>query len=490
MPVGSTEPAEDPTPAAGRPRRVIRWLPAVVAAVVLVVALVEVADATAPQRAEPSVTGERPVTPVLSLRRDPVPLADATAERRLRDGVDAFLATQPADTCLHVDAGEIVIEHRVDDLQSPASSQKLLTAVAALTELGPDHTYETVVATAAPVVDGALMGDLHLIGGGDPILSTPAYAGRFLSQPQIYSDIGALADAVVAAGVIRIDGAVVGDEQRYDTVRYHPAWPSRFIAQDQTGPLSALSVNDGFASFPDRGRGPVVPADDPARLGAEVLTAELAARGVAVLGPARSGHAPPEAVPIGSHRSPTVAEVVAQMLRESDNATAELVMKELGLRRGGTGTFEAGARAVEHILQELGLPIADGWVVDGSGLAGGDQVTCAAIDALLAHDPTEAVVRSGLAVAGELGTLRNRFLDTPLEGRLRAKTGTLNQVTALAGYVAAPEDEPVRFTLIANVAEPDRIDLGAIAAQEQLATVLAAHPDRPDLDELRPRPPR
>lgn len=466
-----------------------RWLPAAISLAVLVTASVVTLELGDTPTAAPTVDGPVSATPVLSVRRNLEPLRDAAADNTLRTGLDAFVAGQPADTCLQVQIGDLTYEHRVQDPQSPASVQKLLTAVAALSELGPQETYATDVLASTPPAGGVVDGDLWLRGGGDPILSTGAYAARFRNQPQTFSDIARLADAVVAAGVTSVTGAVVGDESRYDTVRYNPAWPPRFITQDQIGPLSALSVNDGFEDFPASGRASLDPAQDPAAQAATVFADLLRERGVTIGAPARSGVTPPEATPVATHRSPPLTEIVAEMLGESDNNTAELLLKELGLRRAGEGSFPAGQAAVTAILGELGLVDEVVRVVDGSGLATEDVVTCRIVSALLDHDPTEDTVVSALAVAGRSGTLAGRWLDTDLVGRVRAKTGTLNQVTALAGVAETTGAGTARFALVVNVAEPDRIQIQTIADQQRLAELLVAYPDRPDVERFVPEPP-
>jgi len=446
--------------------------------------LAAVADLTAPPT--PVALGELdpPSVPLLSLRRDLDPLADQAADRRLRQRLDAFVAGQPPDTCLSVVAGDVRYDHRADDAQVPASTLKVLTGVAALLALGEDFTHVTRVTASVPPAGGVVAGDLFVVGAGDPLLALGEYASRY-RRPQAFSDLRRLADAVVAAGITRVDGAIVGDETRYDATRYHPAWPPRFVTQDQTGPLSALSVNDGFVEWPPRGDQPVEPAADPAALGAEVLRALLAERGVGVAGGARSGVAPAGATLVAEHAGLPLRDVVAQLLQESDNATAELLLKELGLQVEGAGTFAAGARAVARVLAEAGFDLTGTAVVDGSGLAAANAVDCELLVDLLEHEPTQEALRTGMPVAGRTGTLAERWLDTPLVGRVRAKTGTLNQSTGLAGYVDAAGGE-VTFALVANVAEPDRIRLEVIGAQQGLAEILAAHPDRPDLRALEP----
>jgi len=468
-----------------RRRRALVALPAVVLAALSGGAAVNAATIAAPAHAEPQLGRERPTVPLVSVRRDLGPLAEQAADRRLVRGLDEFVASMPADTCLRVDVDDVRYAHRSDDPQVPASAAKVLTAVAALTALGPDFRHVTTVTTPTPPVDGVVAGDLHLVGGGDPLLAIAEYAGRY-ERPQLFSDVRALADAVVAAGVRRVEGAIVGDESRYPPVRYHPAWPPRFATQDQTGPLSALMVNDGFAEWPPSGTAPVEPAPDPPAHAAELLRLLLEERGVTVGAGARSGPAPAGAPEVAQHRSPPLRDVVGQMLAESDNTTSELLLKELGLQQGGAGTFEAGAAAVEQVLAEAGFDLAGLDVVDGSGLADGNRVDCDLLVELLEHGPTADAVRAGLAVAGETGTLADRWLDSEVVGRVRAKTGSLNQVTALVGHVEADGAEEATFALVVNVAEPERIQLETIAAQQRLAEVLVAHPDRPDLSRFEP----
>lgn len=471
-------------------RRALRHRALVVAPVLVLGALAAgslaaVADLTAPPTPRALGALDAPSVPLLSLRRDLAALADQAAEQRLVRALDELVASQPADTCLSVVTEDLRYDHRIDDPQVPASNQKLVTGVAALLALGQDYRHVTRVTAAAPPVGGVVAGDLHLVGGGDPLLAIGEYAARY-DRPQPFSDLRALADAVVAAGITRVDGAVVGDESRYDAVRYHPAWPPRFVAQDQTGPLSALSVNDGFIQWPPRGHQPGEPAADPAALGAEALRALLAERGVVVAGGSRSGPAPAGGAAVAELASLPLPEVVGQMLRESDNATAELLLKEVGLRVEGAGTFDAGARAVARVLADAGLDVAGMSVVDGSGLAGGNAVDCGLLVELLEHEPTRDAIRAGMPVAGQTGTLADRFLGSPAAGRLRAKTGTLNQVTALAGYVEGAAGAEHTFAIVSNVAEPARIGLEVIGAQQRLGEILAAHPDRPDLSALAP----
>lgn len=456
--------------------------------VALVLAAVAVLAGTAAAAAEqdeaddtPGAGQLGPATPVLSARRAPALLVAPVADRRLTAALDRLLARQEGTTCLTVaSAGRAIVERNVDVAFVPASLTKLVTAVAALEVLGPDHRFRTAVLAAGP--------DLHVVGGGDPLLATAAYVARFENQPQVRTPIEDLADAVVAAGITAVEGRIVGDESRYDADRYPDPWPERFATQDQSGPLSALTVNDAWAAFPPDHETRVpdeAPAPDPAAHAAAVLGLLLGERGVTVAGGFGSGPPAPGATEIAAVESPPLVDIVGQMLSESDNQTAELLLKELAVARGRPGTTADGVAVAVEAAAEAGLPIDGVAVVDGSGLGTGNLSTCALVQAIL--DDADPAVADGLPVAGKTGTLSKRFLDSPVTGRMRAKTGTLNQVTALAGHVETTPGAEVTFSFIANLPPGSAVGEDELALQDELAAALAAYPEGPSLEELGPR---
>jgi serine-type D-Ala-D-Ala carboxypeptidase/endopeptidase (penicillin-binding protein 4) len=438
----------------------------------------EAASAEGPARTEPSLQ-----TPLLSVRRVPSLLAAPVAERRLLADLEGLTQTLPAGTCLAVAGADLTFGHRADEPMVPASTLKLLTATAALERLDPRSRFRTTaVATTAPAGDGVVTGDLTLVGGGDPLLATADYVARFPRQPQLYTDLDALAADVARSGVRRVTGSVVGDESRYDTVRYVAGWPSRYIDQGSIGPLSALSVNDGFASYAtadDPGR-PLEAAAQPAEDAASVFARLLEARGVEVVGDARTGAAPAAGVELAGLESPPLVEVVGQLLRESDNNTAELLLKELG-HKSGSATTARGAAVVTAVSKEVGTA----QVADGSGLSLDDRVTCQLLVDTLLRPGTGEVLQDELPVAGVSGTLADRFRGTDLEGVLRAKTGSLSSVAALAGIVK-DDDPALAFALLVNAPASGFPD-GVGDLQRQVAEALAAWPRVPDVTVLGPR---
>jgi D-alanyl-D-alanine carboxypeptidase/D-alanyl-D-alanine-endopeptidase (penicillin-binding protein 4) len=412
----------------------------------------------------------------------------------------------PGTSCLAVRVGDREIYGSNPDTPLvPASVEKLVTATVALQLLPPDHRFRTSVRAAAAPAGGVIDGDLYVVGSGDPLLMTDDYERTFRDPPEIRSDVEALADAVVAAGVTQVRGRVVGDESRYDTNRDVDAWPARFQGQNLSGPLGALMVNDGFVfaepeppppprdengePLPNEVPAPRrVAATDPAAHAADVLTTLLEQRGVDVgAGPA-SGAAPAGTVEVAGLDSPPLDDVIAQMLSDSDNTTAELMVKEIGAQAGGAGTTAAGLDVINRTLGELGLAAPGVRAADGSGLADANQVTCRFVLALLDRAGPSSPLRSGLAVAGRTGTLSERFRGTSAEGRLRGKTGTLRQVTALAGYIDAPTGATVSFAFIVNLGGGDLVNGPDRLLQRELAERLGVYPQVPPDTELGPQP--
>ncbi len=174
---------------------------------------------------------------------------------------------------------------------------------------------------------------------------------------------------------------------------------------------------------------------------------------------------------------------VREMLRRSDNTTAEVLLKGLAAHDGQLGTTEAGAAAVQDTLRQLGLP-ADGSVtIDGSGLDLGNRVTCNLLSAALDHQGPGSSMADDLPVAGESGTLRKRMRGTAAEGKVRAKTGTLNEVSALAGFARSASGEDLTFAFIINGALPN-----ALTLSDQVGVALAEYGKGVSLDDLSPAP--
>jgi len=433
-----------------------------------------------------------PTTPVLSARRAPAVIAAPVADNRLNAELQQLLAGSPGPACLDVSVeGRHVFAAGTADPVTPASLQKLVTGTAAISILGADTRLVTrVKATAAPA-GGVVAGDLYIVGGGDPLLLTDEFTAHLKHPPPERTSAAALADAIAATGVKEVRGRLLGDDSRYDGERYPPSWPARFATEGESGPISALALDRGFDQYPalPEQRTPKEhAAPDPPAYAATVLTKLLAARGVTIAGGAGSGVAPAGSVEIANLPSAPVQGIVAEMVRESDNLAAELLAKEIGVVTGAGGTTVAGTAAIRAELQRLGLPV-DGTVqVDASGLSEDDRETCGLMSSLLVRDGATGPISTSLPVAGQTGTLEKRFVGSPVAGRLRAKTGSLNQVTALAGVLPTARGVTVTFSYVLNLTKPARVTDDDLSIQDGLVAILDTYPAGPDLAALGPLP--
>jgi len=434
-------------------------------------------------------TGPSLATPLLSVRRAPEFLREPILVDNLASSLEEVAATFPSQSCLAVTlGGEEVFGSNPTLPLVPASAQKLVTAYGVYEILGAAHTFETQIVTDAPLTNGVLEGNLVLVGGGDPLIATAAYTDRYEQQPHFRTDIEQLADAVVAAGVTEINGAVIGDDSRYDLERYIPEWPIRFtnVEQNQTGPLTALTVNDGFVSFdPSNTANSLSTASlEPAAFAASFFDDLLEARGVIIRQSAAAGPAPLGARTIASVTSDPVSVATNQMVDISDNQAAELLLKEVGLAAFNRGSSDDGALAIENLLRDEGFSVAETDVVDGSGLASENRLTCRLLTEIL-NDSSGTPLHDGLAAAGETGTLTERFVGTQAVGRVSAKTGRLNEVGALAGTVEANDGSTLTFAWIANTTDILPVE-DMVAMQDAVVFELLDFPQGPDVDALGP----
>ena len=311
-----------------------------------------------------------------------------------------------------LESGDIVYAHLSITPFVPASNEKLPVAWAALVRLGAAYRFHTELYGIGTQQGTTWHGDLVLKGFGDPTLAS--------------ADLDHLAGQVVRAGIREISGRVRGDESYYDRARGGPGWKQGFVGIESP-PLSALVV--------DRALG--WPALSPPLLAAKALTAALTKAGVHVEGRPGLGIAPAAAVLLAEDRSETLANIVRYMNHESDNYTAEMLLKQLGAVSGGAGSTAAGSRVVVATLTETGVPTTGMVIADGSGLSSLDRLTPAAIvgilhAAWLSQPLRKPFVRS-LAVASVSGTMRRRL--PQLKGVVRAKTGTTDLATALSGLI-------------------------------------------------------
>jgi serine-type D-Ala-D-Ala carboxypeptidase/endopeptidase (penicillin-binding protein 4) len=345
-----------------------------------------------------------------------------------------------------LDGQRTLFSSKPDAPRAPASVEKLYTTAAALMRFGPDETLSTSVAGRGFLdPDGVWRGDLYLRGGGDPTLGL--------------DDLQRLSSAVGQAGILRVDGSILGDESRLDTVRGSYDSGGAYD-RDIGGVLGALTLNRGFSKD---GR--------PAAYAAGQFARVLRTDGIRVEGRSGAGTAPADAQELATVSSPPMRDLIRLTNVPSDNFLAEMLVKDLGAEFGGAGTTAAGVGVVKSQLAELGLTPQ---VVDGSGLSRADRTTPRQVVHLLEamHGQEVAGAFEGsLAVAGRTGTIRRRMRGTAAQDRCRAKTGTLIGVSALAGLCESAGGHTIAFAMLMT-----RMSLArAHGVQDRVAAAIARY---------------
>lgn len=334
--------------------------------------------------------------------------------------------------------------------RAPASNQKLLLSMALFDRYGTRDTIRTFAMSGAPLVDGVLRGDLWLVGRGDPELGT--------------ADLGRLASELDAAGIRRIRGRVRGALGPFSRDWWATGWrdyfPDIYIALP-----TALAFNqnrDGSGSM----------ITDPERRAAKALTARLEALGVGVRDPAGAGTPPSGMRQLAAITSDPLEDVVRRMNLRSRNFWAEVLGKRLGADAYGTGSIANGARAVCAYAADRGQ---DFTCYDGSGLSYANRASALGIVQLIwdaQATPWGDTLRSTLPGGGQ-GTLEDRLLQV----RLRAKTGTLDDVSALSGWVwLERSNEWAEFSILSSGFD----DQAAKTIEDQILRVVSANASDPD----------
>jgi D-alanyl-D-alanine carboxypeptidase/D-alanyl-D-alanine-endopeptidase (penicillin-binding protein 4) len=321
------------------------------------------------------------------------------------------------------EANTFLYEHAPAAPRTPASNEKLLLSMALLDTLGPDRRIRTFAASKAPAQDGVIEGNLWILGRGDPQVNRTAMAD--------------LAASIVAEGVTRIDGHVTGSTTYFRRDWDAPGWNA--VARDYVARPTALTYDGNLDAH---GR------DDrsPETLAAKSLTAELEALGVKVGERPNAGEPPGGLVRLASTRSRTLRAILAKMLRPSNNFYAEVLGKGLGVTDAGTpGTIAKGAAALETWVDRT----TDVDLFDCSGLSYANRVTAEGIVRLLwlaDAAPWHQDLFDALPSGGQ-GTLRHRFADV----EVRAKTGTLTDISALSGWVRLERtDSWAEFSILSS----------------------------------------
>lgn len=404
--------------------------------------------------------------------------------------------------------GEIIYGYDAARNLASASVMKLYPTSTALSLLGPDYRYSTIIYISGKFNKrrGIVEGDVIIKGGGDPSLGS----GNFTEH---YGNVtGQWVAALSAAGVKRVRGRVAAAESIYEFNPAPDGWSWGHLGQYYGAGVYDINFNDNkyniyitgqkegmpalIDSTEEYGRGiqfmnyltssgrsdngyvynapfsttawisGSVPADSSFALKASIpdppftlvrkLDAEMRAAGIRIDGKATAARANLDsrsAVPVIVTHSPTLAEIVKVTNHESVNMYAEALRKHLGYQILGEGTFRAGAMVIRNFLDSIGCEPYKAVMLDGSGLSSNNNISALMTVRLLVHMYNSSWPEPFLESLPEgavSGTMKNYFRDEMFKGRVVAKTGTINSAKSFAGYVMTNSGRRVAFTMFAN----------------------------------------
>ncbi len=428
----------------------------------------------------------------------------------LRKNIDAILQdsslsqTRTGIKIVSLQTGETWYARDSHLLFHPASNMKLLTTAAALHFLGPNFQYQTEVRTdAAALGDSTIHGNIYLKGYGDPSLSSQDLWGIILKLKELgvrrirgdlicdetyfddlYFGAGWMIDDVsswywppISALTVNRNCVTVTAAPGVNTgdpllVKMQPATSYMKIENfgatvDSTDSLqikkfkverkwrqqeNTIVIDGGMArrSEPEEVDIEVV---EPALFAGTLLSEILRSEKILFDGKILKGALPDTTTLLAAHTSPPLSQLIQHTNKISDNLYAELLLKTLGAQKhGAPGTAEKGLFALHQFFSEMGIDTTAFSLADGSGVSRYNLITPDQIIALLKSMyrdfRVQAEFLASLPIAGVDGTLARRMKGTAAEGKLRAKTGSLRGVSALAGYTTTGAGEPLAFSII------------------------------------------
>jgi len=459
--------------------------------------------------------------------------------RELRRRIEAILGQAEARRgswgikVIRLPDGKVLYARNSDHLFQPASNMKLFTTAAATEKLGPDFVFHTTVESDAPPDDEGWVGNLYLVGRGDPNLSGRVLPYQLKAERRQPADAAFqdLADRVAARGVREVGGNLVADDSYFLFEPYSHDWAEEDLQWGYGAPVTALAFNDNALFLHVRPAGAVgalaqvwleplpdyyrlvsrvatrapgtkekivverahgsmeldvwgqVPLEaretdeegtvaiaDPPRLIGEMFRRALESRGITIRGQVEVRHTnrleaatqaskddrPPPSPPrelLAEHVSLPLREDLRVINKLSQNLHSEMLLRTLGRETKNDGSLAAGLQVLEDFSAQAEIEQGEFHFADGSGLSREALVAPDALIKLLkfmAASPRFGVFYDSLPVAGADGTLSDRFKNTPAEGRIQAKTGTIEHVNALSGYMDLPSGQRIAFSIVGN----------------------------------------
>jgi serine-type D-Ala-D-Ala carboxypeptidase/endopeptidase (penicillin-binding protein 4) len=362
---------------------------------------------------------------------------------------------------LHVEvldatSGETLFSKDEQQPARTASVMKVLTAAVALDVLGPDYRITTSV-----MVSPSEPGKIYLVGAGDVTLSRmpgniTSYYAKAPKLDSLTKQIASWAKASsISISAVSVDSSLFGGEKEW-----HPTWSKLGLSSGYMAPVSALQID---AARLTSSRNPntwlAQRTATPVKQAGDLFVASLNKVGIATGLKATAAKAPTDSLVIASVQSRPVSELVAHMLRVSDNSIAETLGRVASIKSGLDGSMASLTPLYKKVLKARGLDVSKISIIDASGLSKLNQVPAALINDLLLlvnqgvgdYEALEA----GLPISGESGSLKSRFATgskAETKGRVIAKTGYILTGYSLAGFLTAKDGTELIFTVY-NLAE-------------------------------------
>jgi D-alanyl-D-alanine carboxypeptidase/D-alanyl-D-alanine-endopeptidase (penicillin-binding protein 4) len=410
----------------------------------------------------------RPTSPRSELRHE---IDSLTSQPDFRNAQWGVLIVNPrtGDTLYSKNAGKLFM---------PASNMKIITSAAALTLLGPDYRYRTTFLTDGEVRDSLLDGNLLVIGRGDPTVSD-----RMRGTATTVMD--ALADSLRAHRIRQISGSLARVGNAFPDSIYGYGWEWDDLGEYYGAGVDELIFNEGMAPTtlrppPDTARDSLYsgPAKNPGKAYLDALHDGLLRKSIRMDGTVRDSilSTPLKMDTLFVLVSPPLRDILPALMKPSQNQIAEILLRTIGLERGGVGTADSARKIVGQQLLAWGVQ-PDGFVIrDGSGLSDQDLLTPETIVRVLdriQRDTAFAVYYNSMPIAGVDGTIDTRMKGTPAEGNVHAKTGTLAKARSLSGYVTTADGERLIFSILANNTTTPGSAVTSVA--DAIAAALAAY---------------
>ena len=326
---------------------------------------------------------------------------------------------------------------------TPASNTKLFTTATALSLLGGDFPLFTKIMTNdLNIKNGVINGDIFIKGYGNSTFTV--------------SDLEVMVNTIKSKGIRKITGRIIGDDTYFDDVYFRGDWITDEVANVSLPPISAIVIDRNrevtYKKIRRRMKSYTTNVSDPPLHAAKLLREKLAAEGIEVGGICMKGETPGNAVTLAESKI-ILRNLISLINKHSDNFLAECLFKTIGAESSKQqGNSFYSTQAITNFLEENGVYLRGSSILDGSGISRFDQVTPISIAGILEKMYFDIAnfedYYKSLSIAGVDGTLRNRFTGTSAENNLHGKTGTLDGISSLSGYLTTAKGDDLIISII------------------------------------------